>query len=292
MDRHAESGPACYPLTMKQPRVRFDLRTARVAILLLVVGIVAAASGSAEVVATDVSRLMAASGVAAQMQAVPEIVLDQVESSAAFGRLSQFDRRRLREAVLASHRADRLVESVQRSLERDLDAHEVDTVLGWLESPLGRRITALEVAVTTVEAARGGFRGGAALQPSMSQERRALLNRFSQAVRGLEFGVEHGMAYASTVLRTLTLLVDQKALSAERARRFLEGQRPQIKARAREMLANQFALTYQDLSDAQLAEYVEFAETPAAKRYQEAVGKAVGESLVQAGEELFRLLQR
>lgn len=144
----------------------------------------------------------------------------------------------------------------------------------FFDGPTGRAVVAAELAASDpAEVSRQ--RGGVPLI-EVSPARQALLERLARALPAREAGVEMGMAVSSLAAESLGGLLG--GLGADPAM-LLEGQRQQLAARIEKDLPLTLRWVYRKLSDAQLAEFVAFAESDQGGLYYQAAIRALRQAL-------------
>ena len=122
-------------------------------------------------------------------------------------KLSPEQLERLRSAVKVAYGADRLMVSVRSQLVALLPSGDTELMLKWLDTPLAKRATALEVAGSTPEAAQRAIEIApkilAEMAPSRKDDLERLLNSSGAAdvstaiVLAQQIGIARGMAQAA-----------------------------------------------------------------------------------------------
>lgn len=203
-------------------------------------------------------------------------------------KLSPEQLERLRSAVKVAYGADRLMVSVRSQLVALLPSGDTELMLKWLDTPLAKRATALEVAGSTPEAAQRAIEIApkilAEMAPSRKDDLERLLNSSGAAdvstaiVLAQQIGIARGMAQAAgTHGSNASLRVDD----IERYRRQL------AKTMAPALLANS-AVVYAPLSDDELRQYANALERASPRRVLDATSMAFEKALLAAEVELRR----
>lgn len=242
--------------------------------------------------ATALDELMHKSGLWTQLPQFEDTVMDGfAEAMAKHGEAADEATDKVRKAVAAAYSGDRLRASVQRELGAAMSAAEVAGTLGWLDSELGRRITALEE--------RAGEPEQQALQDAAAPKLLAETppERVLQ-IRKLLAALRFGESMAAIVLHTSEgiargLAVEDPAAgeaALDQLRATMEGKRAEIAQSIEEESVATFAFIYRNLTEPELASYLAFIESPVGQRYQLASLAAVDKALAEAAESLGRML--
>jgi hypothetical protein len=186
------------------------------------------------------------------------------------------------------------------ALAKDLDAASVAKIETFLQSDLGRRMVADDVASATMgEANIDKVMSGEVAVP-LTAKRAALIDKLEHATRSTESTVDIflGMGQAVAVGTAIGSGLDQKSV-AERAQKSGEASRAGLEHDMREPMRRFLAYSYRDLSDSDLKHLLAFLESPPGSHYviaynaamgagYDAMGRRTGEQL---GESLRELAQ-
>jgi hypothetical protein len=179
-----------------------------------------------------------------------------------------------------------------------LTVQEMKQVLGWLDSPLGKKCTRMEEAASTPEAFVEMEQYAARMQASPPPaDRLRVLQKLDTAVKATETGVEIAVstqvALALAVISTLPL---ERQRSIDDIVREIEKSRPLVEGTVRAGTLVSLLYTYRDLSDAEIQRYIDFAVSPVGSKFQSVCmtalkkaffdcsvkwGKAIGEAIKQ-----------
>jgi len=233
-----------------------------------------------------VREAMALAGIDTQLEQVPEVALAQVEQRKE--RIPADLALWLSENLAELFSAKRMRDAVAEEMARTYDAARMAQVLDWLRSPLGRKMTELEIAA-----------GGTAAQPRIdayaetlnqsppSPARLEQIGRMTRATESVEAGIE------AITLLTLPMFYAINALSAPESRASAEAIAAavdEIRQRLREPLAQQVVLralyTYQAIGDGEMERYVEFLESDAGRHLYAGYNLGLLGALFAAGQEL------
>jgi hypothetical protein len=163
----------------------------------------------------------------------------------------------------------------------------------WLESPLGRRLTAIEVAasastVPPEEAARAG----AAAYQAATPARQALIDDHVRTTQAAELMHEAMIVTALAVARGVAAASPELPRpSLNELERFLRGQKAQAMPGMTMFMTAGTASTYAQVPDADLSEYLVFLKTEPALRFNDAASQALIRAIAEAGEAMGRNLR-
>jgi hypothetical protein len=153
--------------------------------------------------------------------------------------------------------------------------------LEFFQSPLGHKVVAAEtLAARREQLAR--YENGLPRMEAGSN-RQLLIRHLAQALPAAEAGAEVSLALAGVAADSLSQMIPG-LLGGNQAQGLLEGQRERLQQQVESDLDNTLLYIYRDLSDAELQEFVEFAQSQAGQNYYQAAlqtlraGLAVGMS--------------
>jgi hypothetical protein len=186
------------------------------------------------------------------------------------------------------------------ALAANLDATTVKKTDAFLESDLGRRMVAADMATATLDEPKiEKIMNGEIAAPS-TPERDALFDKLEQASRSTESTVQIFLSMGQAVaIGTAVGSGRDRAAVAASARKSGEASRAELEQNMRLPLRRYLAYSYRDMSDADLKHLLAFLESPPGKRYVsayvaslgagfDAMGRRCGEQL---GETLRELAQ-
>ena len=197
------------------------------------------------------------------------------------------------QTVMAEAYSAKFIEQKVTATIRDrLDAKVMTDSLQWLNSDLGRNITKLEVAASSPEGYNAIQSYAEQLQRNpppenrlkLVQEMDAATNATEIAVTLIEAG-ELGIALGLDALLPADEQDGLEKLLGEVAR-----DRPNLTAGLRDLNIVGFLYTYQNLSDGELARYLDFLKSEIGVKYQEAATAGLKDALLQAAAETARAL--
>lgn len=167
----------------------------------------------------------------------------------------------------------------QQSLRLQLS--EPGPALRFFQSELGRKIVAAEVLATRSDQLARYANGLPRTEADAT--RRLLIRHLAQALPAKEAGAEVSLALAGVAADSLSQMMPG-LLGGNQAQSLLNGQRQRLMAQIEQDLDNTLLHVYRELSDAELEQFVEFAQSGDGKAYYQAAleslraGLAVGMS--------------
>lgn len=185
------------------------------------------------------------------------------------GQLSEHDTALIGQVVARHFVPERLYAVIRDDFRRRVDQQGLDAMAVWFRSPIGRRITALEIAASRPEVAPkiGAFAAGLKTSPAPAS-RLELVQRLDWVTGTSHEATELGLSIAGSVARAAAA----SAPAERRARvglveRRVEEMRGQMAALVGQNVLAQMLYIYGPLSDAELKEYVDFLASPPGRAY-------------------------
>ncbi|NBA97880.1 DUF2059 domain-containing protein [Pseudomonas sp. R5(2019)] len=144
--------------------------------------------------------------------------------------------------------------------------------LAFFQSPLGRKIVAAELLATRHDQLAKNAKGLPKMEASAT--RALLIRHLAQALPAREAGAEVSLAIAGVAADSLSQMIPG-LLGGGQAQGMLDGQRKRLMAQIGSDLDNTLLYVYRDLSDPELEEFANFAESPDGKAYYKAALAAI-----------------
>ncbi|WP_407293687.1 DUF2059 domain-containing protein [Stutzerimonas zhaodongensis] len=157
--------------------------------------------------------------------------------------------------------------------------------LEFFQSPLGHKVVAAETLAGRREQLARYENGIPRIEAGSN--RQLLIRHLAQALPAAEAGAEVSLALAGVAAESLSQMIPG-LLGGGQAQGLLDSQRERLQQQVESDLDNTLLYIYRDLSDAELEEFVEFAQSPAGQKYYQAAletlraGLAVGADATQA----------
>ncbi|HEY7516786.1 MAG TPA: DUF4124 domain-containing protein [Methylomirabilota bacterium] len=191
------------------------------------------------------------------------------------------------EAILARNFAgDRLYSQIRTEFRRRADGRKLAEVAAWLRSPLGEKITAVEVAAG-LEADAGqrmvafapGGRGGP------GPARVALMERIDWTAGVTDGALESMLAVARAMAMAINraLPPDERQTSAQ-IERHLQQLRGQSRAKLAQSTITFMLYQYRGLDDDELQQYADFLASDAGRWYSATMSKAMNRTVAAAAQ--------
>ncbi len=199
---------------------------------------------------------------------------------------------RFEQVALAAYDPTRMRRLTVAAVAAHLDPAAVASVNAWYASAAGARLTAAEEAsAREARSPPAALAAGRALLEAMPEARLALLQRVMSASRAVEVTVQMLMNSVYAIQRGLRAAdPDLPGGSAAELRGALEAQRPRFTQLYGELLRSSFAVSYQAVSDADLAAYGDFLTSKHGEHFNGVAVAALGSALDDAAEEVGRNL--
>jgi hypothetical protein len=239
-------------------------------------------------------RLVLRSGMATQLHAIPI----QFEHSAAQhrGRVPAQVITLVTQAGKEAFQPAKLHEEVVRGVASKMSPAGMRDALEWLESDIGRRITAVEEAAATSvsqEAMTRYLDGLKTLPPSKQRVKligdvMSVANVVESSAGTLE-AITLGIAVGFDAMQPLEKQAGADLLQLRLRESNLRGE---LLANLGAALPALMLYTYRDVSDADLSDYVSFMQTPAGTEYTRVGLGAIEEALVRGSYRMGQLMQR
>ena len=153
--------------------------------------------------------------------------------------------------------------------------------LQFFQSPLGRKITAAEVQATRRDQLAQPAKGLPRVQADAT--RRLLIRHLAQALPASEAGAEVSLALAGVAADSLSQMIPG-LLGGGQAQGLLDGQRQRLMQQIDGDIDNTLLHVYRELSDPELEEFAQFAESAAGKAYYQAALAAIRAGLAVGQE--------
>ena len=144
--------------------------------------------------------------------------------------------------------------------------------LAFFQSPLGKKIVAAELLATRPDQLAKNAQGLPKMQ--VSDNRLLLIGHLSRALPAKEAGAEVSLAIAGVAADSLSSMIPG-LLGGGATQNLLEGQRERLMTQIGTDLDNTLLYVYRDLSDLELEEFVNFAESSEGQSYYQAALAAV-----------------
>ncbi len=250
---------------MKRLRGWFALLRALPLVLAMLLCVAAAHAASPH--AARIDRLMEASGINHSIgQVLPGILggLDETRQP-----MPAQVRAALRDAAMQSFRSAPMLETFRARLGT-LSAAQVDDALRWLDTPLGRRITALENAAAEPGAAAKIEAYVQSLQTKPAPAGRVRLIEDLNRATGAQDVMNDIMEaiLLGSALGVNAAQPRERQVPAEALRKQIKSGMPEVQRQTEQFVMSSMLYTYRPLADSDIETYIRFARSPSGAAYQ------------------------
>jgi hypothetical protein len=213
----------------------------------------------------------ARSAVIAQIVAASSMdeFLEQLPAMAAMGFDQQpappvdreaFDK--FRTAVLQPLDPAKTKPALVRFIEKRYDAQRYAEVVALLNTPLSKKMTALELQASTPEAQQEMMQFANSMLSQPSPQRLALVERLDKAQQATESMVEMQIMMSSAMMKNMNRIVPaDKKMAYDEIEQMLAQMREQSLPQARQFSQLTMVYTYRSVADSELEEYVRLVES-------------------------------
>lgn len=177
------------------------------------------------------------------------------------------------------------------TLSASIQSHHVETlaegdiryVLDWLDSPLGKQITQLEIDSSSPESMEKMM--SMMDQLTKDESRLALIKKLDQSIKASEqgFAIMKNMTFAM-MTSMLSMIPDNATISSDQIMNMVNRNMEQQEDQVKQNVINSMLFTYRDLSGDELEKYIAFAESESGKRYHTSGLEGLDKTLRNAGE--------
>jgi hypothetical protein len=234
-----------------------------------------------------VSALMHQSGMDTQIELIPQQVKAGIRDSERQGAPIDVV---IQDKMVDAIDTRSLNQSVQDYMVEEMSLDEIQQVLSWLASPLGKRVVAMEISASQPDTMMKMFEVYKTEQARPDRLER--IQRIDEAVLSKErtkdlmvnIQVFFGMAMAAESGAMQRASYGQTRYNMEQAMAPMWGELDQV-------VTMMYLFTYQGLSDAELDQYVEFTESPVGRKYNQVLYEGLSDAFTNAGKSLRQSLK-
>ena len=196
--------------------------------------------------------------------------------------------------IRESYSLDKIYPSVVSVLQARFHKEHLISVLSWLKTPLGRKMTMLEIGANSPEELKKIEVFGSEYE-KIGEHRRKLLKRFEKAIHATEMNIEVVSTSLLEMLKTMqSQIPGSKRMSSEQIHILVEKIRSMPRDQLMSNVMVSLAYTYRDLSDKELEAGTHFYESPAGKWFNDtsirAITSAIGKASGEIGEKIGKSL--
>ncbi len=175
--------------------------------------------------------------------------------------------------------ASEIIEEVRSSLKKALTEQDIQQLLLWYESDLGKEITALEENAATPEAYNQMMQQSQALLSNSERVERA--KRFDKflGVTELTMDIQEYSSVAIFSAITLALRPDSATSEIKKFKAQMIAMRPQIRVPTEQIVIVSFVYMYLTLDNFKLKEYELFLTDPTTSKFNKIVASSLNRGL-------------
>ena len=178
------------------------------------------------------------------------------------------------------------IEIIRKDLSDQLTQQELTSVLEWLDSPLGKKITSMEISAMTSDSYHNMQSQLLDLQEKFrGSEREKLFQTFDKSTNATEASLETAIAVQLTLASAMSAASNSPQMpSYEYLKKSIEDNRFMMRGVIGQQVFANYLYTYQGLTDNELTAYVDFTATPAGKHYSLVVNESIKNVLLKPSE--------
>lgn len=256
--------------------------------------LLSAAMAWAQVDAATAETLMKKSGAWLQLAHTPAQMRRAILEAAAAAprKASESELARLAQAAETAYAPERLQSTSRAAIAARLDGRHLAALDAWYDSALGRKVRQLEeAAADDPRDMETRLQQDVALLQSQDAARRALLGEVVEVTRLVELLTDLSINAAIAIQRGVASIApDASGMTQAELRAMLQAQRPQMMQTYAVVSAATAARIYDTLPADELAQYVAFLKSDAARHYTDVGAPAMIDALVEASAEFGRRL--
>ncbi|MCH8497898.1 MAG: DUF2059 domain-containing protein [Marinobacter sp.] len=186
---------------------------------------------------------------------------------------------------------------VVNDLSNKVPKADLEQVLAWYETPLGRKVGGLEASASNPEAWR-----------KIEQQSNALTNRyqgtpranmfaaFDRAARATESATDTAIAVQLSMISAMAAFDPQARANMAQIKQQVRSQRFMIEGVVEQQVYAAYLYTYQGMSDEELQGYLQFLQTDHGQRYTRVITESIQQAILvpveSIGQQMFRLFNR
>lgn len=251
--------------------------------LLALVGMLCVSTASTSASEDKVDQLLRLSGLKEQVQEVPKQIavgLEQGmnESTAEQAVFAPSDLQEIKQIAVREFQPTELMSDIRQSVISNLSEYDIERLLAWYRSDIGKQITEAEKYASTVQGAQEMAQQAQSLlqtSPRLNSARKMdrLTGSSDMIVEISEFSM------IATMGSMMAITKPCKARIFEKAKENIVQLRPMMQENAHNYALASFLFTYQNINDRAFNQYIEFLDTDYAQRFHRVVNDAFMDAL-------------
>jgi hypothetical protein len=259
-----------------------------------VLWLVIAGAAQAQDAAKLAQRLVQMSGLEVQLRSVPKGFEEQM--TALKGKVPDDLLFALADAGKVAYQPEMMAKEIATTLATTLKPAEMQKVIAWLETDVGRRVTiAEETSSSTMDEKSLARYAEATKAKPPSAQRQKLIQDLVEVTNSVDFGATlmEGTTLGLAIGMDSTQPVE-KRVGAALLKKQIEKVMPkqQVKAVLRESMPGIYAYTYREVSDSDLKSYLAILRSEDGKRVNDAITEAFLQAMVAASLRMGQLVDQ
>lgn len=238
-----------------------------------------------------ISAVIEGSGVRSMVEAFPGLLKEGVKQGAAEAAVADDAMlRRIEHAIDSQYDAQTTLSIVKQVLTEKLSVTDLQHVIEWLHSPLGKRVKTLETSVSDLKVIKRMESEVPVLRKKYKgTPREKLFTRFDAATAATESSLDTAIAVQLALAGAMASAAPQGAApSYDELKAMIEGNRFMLRGLIGQQVYDGYLFTYQELSHDELLDYLTFITSEAGQRYTKAMNMAVRDALRKPSEAIGR----
>lgn len=196
--------------------------------------------------------------------------------------------------VSSSFNAATIEQQLIKDLDEGLTDKQLEAVASWYNTPVARKISGAEIAASAPSAWQNIQARAPELNEKYKGTKRAeLFDRFDRASRATESAVDTTIA-VQLGLATAMAAFSPDSANYDQLKQRIEGQRSALQGVVGQQVYDSYLYTYENISDQEMALYVDFLESKAGLQFSKVVTasiqKAVTDPIESVGSQIAKFL--
>lgn len=234
-----------------------------------------------------VKDLMNKSGLVKQIGSIPDHIQGGLmQAQQQNGQLSQAQLNELNGMMADAYDAKTLVANAEHHIKYNLTSSDIRSILKWLNSGLGKKITGYEEEASTAEAAPKIMAIAADLS-NQDSKRLEKIAKLDDVIKGTEATVTiiQGIQIAMT-MGMMSGMPEKERMSLEQLTKRVKSSSEQLYNAYKPQVLASYLYSYRNLSGSEIDQYINFATSKSAIKYHAVSTSALSVALSKAGEKL------
>lgn len=233
-----------------------------------------------------VKELMTKSGLVEQVGGIPEqIRATLMQTQQQRGGLSEAQFKELNSMMLSAYNAKSIIRNVEHHIKYNLTSSDIRTILKWLDTRLGKKITRYEEEAASGEAVPKIQQIAASLD-SQDSRRLQKLNQLDDVVHATDSTVV--MLQGIQIAMTMAMMSGMPAkdqMTMEDLTKRVKSNSEQLYAALKPQVLASLLYSYREISGSELNHYIDFASSKSAVKYHAVTMNALNIAMSKASED-------